>query len=145
MVKFIKKIILYAVIFLAVFVVSLFTKLPAYFDSYVFYEDYKPIAHIWLVVYRLIIYVVFPLVISLLDKIKSKNINYFHLLIENFNSQFCAYSILSGLYVLVGLDKILGVDLFGVAEVFVFVTGFIFTVMLEKQIPKLVYSNDSTQ
>ena len=145
MVKFIKKIILYAVIFLSVFVVSLFTKLPAYFDSYVFYEDYKPIAHIWLIVYRLIIYVAFPLIISLFDKRNSKNINYFHLLIENFNSQFCAYSILSGLYVLVGLDKILGVDLFGVAEVFVFVTGFIFTVMLEKQIPKLVYSNDDTQ
>lgn len=145
MVKFIKKIFLYAVIFLVVFVVSLFTKLPVYFDSYVFYEDYKFIAHIWLVVYRLIIYVVFPLGISFFEKIKNKDIKYFYLLIENFNLQFCSYSILSGLYVLAGFDKILGVDLFGVAEVFVFVTGFIFTVMLEKQIPKLVYSNDSIQ
>jgi len=142
MAKFIKKIVLYAILFLVVFAISLFTKLPAYFDSYVFYEDYKFAAHIWLVIYRLIIYVLFPLGVSLFDKRKSKNINFFHLLIENFNSQFCAYSILSGLYVLAGFDKILGVDLFGVAEVFVFVTGFIFTVMLEKQIPKLVYSND---
>lgn len=141
MVKFFRKIILYTFLFFAVFGISLFTKLPAYFDSYVFYEDYKPVAHILLVVYRLTIYVAFPLSVSLFDKKNSKDIRYSHLLIENFNSQFCAYSILSGIYVLVGLDKILGVNLFGVAEIFVFVTGFVFTVMLEKQIPQLVYSH----
>lgn len=139
--KAIKKIALYIGLFLIFFIASLFTKLPAYFDSYVFYEDYKFAAHVWLVIYRVLIYVAFPLCVSLFDKIKFKGVKYFHLLIENFNLQFCAYSIISGIYVVFGLDKVLGVAPFGVSEVFVFVTGFVFTIMLEKQIPNLVYSN----
>ena len=63
------------------------------------------------------------------------------MLIENFNLQFCAYSILSGIYVIVGLDKILGVELFGVSDIFIFVTVFVFTLMLKRQIPQIVYSD----
>ena len=95
--KAIKKIVLYIFLFFVVFVASLVTKLPAYFDSYVLYENYKIKAHIWLIAYRVLIYIVYPLCISIFDKIKHIEFKYFYLLIENFNLQFCAYSILSGI------------------------------------------------
>ena len=139
--KIISKIILYMVLFVAVLLISTFTKLPAYFDSYVYYEDYQLKAHLYLVAYRIVIYLLFPLIVSFIEKLANKNRKYKHLLIENFNLQFCAYSILSGIYVIVGLDKILGVELFGVSDIFIFVTGFVFTVMLKRQIPQIVYSD----
>ena len=129
------------VLFVAVLLISTFTKLPAYFDSYVYYEDYQLKAHLYLVAYRIVIYLLFPLIVSFIEKLTNKNRKYKHLLIENFNLQFCAYSILSGIYVIVGLDKILGVELFGVSDIFIFVTGFVFTVMLKRQIPQIVYSD----
>lgn len=139
--KIISKIILYMVLFVVVLLISTFTKLPAYFDSYVYYEDYQFKAHLYLVAYRIVIYLLFPLIVSFIEKLTNKNRKYKHLLIENFNLQFCAYSILSGIYVIVGLDKILGVELFGVSDIFIFVTGFVFTVMLKRQIPQIVYSD----
>ena len=139
--KIISKIILYMVLFVAVLLISTFTKLPAYFDSYVYYEDYQLKAHLYLVAYRIVIYLLFPLIVSFIEKLTNKDRKYKHLLIENFNLQFCAYSILSGIYVIVGLDKILGVELFGVSDIFIFVTGFVFTVMLKRQIPQIVYSD----
>ena len=140
--KIIGKLILYIVLFIAVLLTATLTKLPAYFDSYIYYEDYQVKAHLWLILYRVLIYVFFPVIISTVEKISNRKNRWGDLLIENFNLQFCAYSILSGVYVIFGLDKVLGIDLFGVADIFVFVTGFVFTVMLKKQIPKIVYSNE---
>ena len=139
--KIISKIILYMVLFVVALLISTFTKLPVYFDSYVYYEDYQLKAHLYLIAYRIVIYLLFPLLVSFIEKLTSKNRKFGDLLIENFNLQFCAYSILSGIYVIVGLDKILGVDLFGVSDIFIFVTGFVFTIMLKKQIPQMVYSD----
>lgn len=44
--KIISKIILYMVLFVVVLLISTFTKLPVYFDSYVYYEDYQLKAHL---------------------------------------------------------------------------------------------------
>lgn len=140
--RIIGKLILYIVLFIGVLLFSSFTKLPAYFDSYIYYEDYQLEAHLCLIAYRIVIYILFPLIVSAFEISKSKNKKFWNLLIENFNLQFCAYSILSGIYVIAGLDKILGVDLFGVSDIFVFVTGFVFTVMLKRQIPQMVYPNE---
>ena len=139
--KVIGKLILYGLLFCIVLLISTITKLPAYFDSYVFYEDYQLKAHIWLIVYRVLIYLIFPLSVSIFEKLLKKSRKFCELLIENFNLQFCAYSILSGLYVIAGLDKVLGVELFGVSDIFIFVAGFVLTVMLKKQIPQIVYSD----
>ena len=140
--KIIGKLILYIALFIAVLLSATLTRLPAYFDSYVYYEDYQLEAHLWLILYRVLIYIFFPMIISVIEKIAKRKNPWGNLLIENFNLQFCAYSILSGLYVIMGLDKVLGVDLFGVADIFIFVTGFVFTVMLKKQIPQMVYSSE---
>ena len=127
-------------LFGGVLLISTLTKLPAYFDSYIYYEDYQFMAHLCLIGYRIVIYLIFPLIVSIIEKNKDKSKKFGNLLIENFNLQFCAYSILSGIYVILGLDKIFGVELFGVSDIFIFVTGFVFTVMLKKQIPPMVYS-----
>ena len=140
--RIIGKLLLYMGLFVGVLLISTLTNLPAYFDSYIYYEDYQVKAHLWLILYRVLIYVFFPVIISTVEKISSRKNRWGDLLIENFNLQFCAYSILSGVYVIFGLDKVLGIDLFGVADIFVFVTGFVFTVMLKNQIPKIVYSNE---
>lgn len=141
--KMIFKLFLYIILFFIVFIISLFSKLPIYFDSYIYYEDYKLKAHLWLIGYRLLIYFVFPLSVSFFEKMLKKKNKLGNLLIENFNLQFCAYSILSGIYVILGLDKILGVEIFGVSDVFVFVTGFVFTAMLKKDMPKMVYPDEN--
>lgn len=138
--RIISKLFLYMGLFVGVLLISTITKLPAYFDSYVYYEDYQFRAHLCLIAYRIVIYLIFPLIVSIIEKLANKNNKFGNLLIENFNLQFCAYSILSGIYVISGLDKILGVELFGVSDIFIFVTGFVFTVMLKKQIPQMVYS-----
>lgn len=140
--RIIGKLFIYIFLFVVVLLISTITKLPAYFDSYIYYEYYQLKAHICLIAYRIVIYLLFPLLVSTIEKLVNKNRKFGNLLIENFNLQFCAYSILSGIYVIIGLDKILGVDLFGVSDIFIFVTGFVFTVMLKKQIPQMVYSDE---
>jgi hypothetical protein len=122
------------VLFLVVFLISLQTKLPEYFDSYVLFENYKFIAHFWLIVYRFIMYFSFPIMISLVEyvKLRKSNIEFKKLLIENFNVLFCTYALIAALYALLGIDKVLGVDIFSNADTFLFVTGFIFTTLVNR-------------
>jgi len=47
--KFIRKALLIFFLFISTFTILLFTKLPAYFDSYVYIDNYKFIAHFYLV------------------------------------------------------------------------------------------------
>ena len=83
--KIISKIILYMVLFVVVLLISTFTKLPVYFDSYVYYEDYQLKAHLYLIAYRIVIYLLFPLLVSFIEKLTSKYRKFGDLLIENFN------------------------------------------------------------
>jgi len=140
--EFCIKAIIVFVLFIIVFVISLKTQLPAYFDSYVLLENYKFIAHFWLGIYRLIIYFSFPIMISIIESIRyiRSDVDFKKLLIENFNVQFCTYSLIAGIYAIFGIDKILGVDIFSNADTFLFVTGFIFTTIINRGIPDLIQS-----
>lgn len=127
-------------LFLVTFSILLLTKLPAYFDSYVILENYKLEAHLWLIVYRLLMYFMFPFIITIVESFMKtrKGIKWSKLLIENFNVQFCTYALIASLYAILGIDKVLGVDIFGNADTFLFVTGFIFTTIVNRGIPDLL-------
>lgn len=138
--NFVKKLILYFIMFVSVLVISLFTDLPKYFDSYVQVENYKFKAHVWLIIYRLIMYFSFPFIVSLIEKCISKKSEkkFAAFLVENFNVQFASYALIASLYAIFGFDKILSTDIFGNADTFLFMTGFIFTTIVNKGIPDLI-------
>jgi hypothetical protein len=79
-------------------------------------------------------YFSFPIMISLVEyvKLRKSNIEFKKLLIENFNVLFCTYALIAALYALLGIDKVLGVDIFSNADTFLFVTGFIFTTLVNR-------------
>ena len=131
------KILSFFLYFVAILVVAYLLKWPQEFDSYVFYENYKFRSHFLLILYRVLIYLILPFVISLFEKIKSKE-RYIKLLLENFNIQFITYSIITGIYVIFGIDKVLGVDIFGSSDSILFIAGFIFTAILDKKIPSVI-------
>jgi hypothetical protein len=58
------------------------------------------------------------------------------LLIEYFNDQFGAYSVASGIYMLLALDKGFGgVTIFGSADAFLFIASFVFSLILKQKLP----------
>lgn len=137
--KFICKSLIIFLLFISVFAVLLFTKLPAYFDSYVYIDNYKFTAHLWLIVYRFIMYFSFPIIIAFFEWIKNKKtVHYKKYLVDNFNVLFCTYSLIAAFYAIFGIDKLLGVEVFGNADTFLFVTGFIVTTIINKGIPDLI-------
>lgn len=135
--KTIIKILSFFLYFVAILVVAYLLKWPQEFDSYVFYENYKFRSHLLLILYRVLIYLILPFVISLIEKINSKE-RYIKLLLENFNIQFITYSLITGIYVIFGIDKVLGVDIFGSSDAILFIAGFIFTAILDKKIPSVI-------
>lgn len=126
--------IIYLVVIMAI---AYLLKWPQSFDSYVQYENYILSAHLTLIFYRLLIYIIFPFAISALEKIKSKE-RFIKLLLTNFNIQFVTYALLTGIYVILGIDKILDVEIFNSADAIIFVATFIFTTILNKKIPSIV-------
>ena len=135
--KIIIKILSYFLYFVVILALAYILKWPQEFDSYVFYENYKFKSHCLLILYRILIYLIFPFIISLFEKIKSKE-KYIKLLLENFNIQFITYSLITGVYVIFGVDKVLDVDIFGSSDALLFIAGFFFTELLDKQIPSLI-------
>ena len=136
----IKSIIIF-VLFLSFLFVSLFTKLPIYFDSYVYYENFEIKALLFLILYRVVMYFLFPVVISLFEYKKGKN-KFIKILLENFNIEFFVYGLISFIYVFLGVDKILDADIFSSSDAFMLITGFIFCIILNGSIPAIVYSDD---
>jgi hypothetical protein len=138
--SFLIKLVAYFIMFMVVISISLFTDLPKYFDSYIQIENYNLNAHMWLIVYRLIMYFSFPFVISFIEKLffKRREEKFTSLLIDNFNVQFASYAVIAALYAIFGIDKILSTDIFGNADTFLFMTGFIFTTIIKKGIPDLI-------
>lgn len=134
------KLCIYFGLFLSVFIISLFTNLPKYFDSYVQIENYQFIAHFWLIIYRLIMYFSFPFIVSTIEKMifNGRRLKYGALLIENFNIQFVTYAVIASLYAVFGVDKILSVDIFGNADAFLFMTGFVLTTIINGGIPDMI-------
>lgn len=136
--RYFKKGWIFFFLFIGTFAIFLFTKAPAYFDSYIYYKDYRFDAHALLFLYRLLIYFSFPLIVSFLECVyKKQNKKFTKNLLENYNIQFCVYAILAGIYSLFGLDKILGVYIFDTADSFLFVTSFVFSIILNKKFPDL--------
>ncbi len=131
------KILYFFLYFVAILVMAYLLKWPQEFDSYVFYENYKFKSHCLLILYRVLIYLIFPFIISIFEQGKSKE-RYIKLLLENFNIQFITYSLITGIYVIFGIDKVLGVDIFGSSDAILFIAGFIFTAILDKQIPSII-------
>jgi polyferredoxin len=126
-------------LFFVVFSISLFTALPMYFDSYVQLENYKIEAHLALIIYRVVMYFSFPFIISAVEIIKlNRKLKFGVLLIENFNIQFATYALIASIYAILGLDKVLSVDVFSNADTFLFVTGFVITTIINRGIPDLV-------
>lgn len=122
---------------IGIMTMAYFLKWPQLFDSYVQYENYMVSAHLTLILYRLLIYIIFPFIISAIEKIKSKE-KFIKLLLNNFNMQFITYALLTGIYVIAGVDKVLGVEIFSSSDAILFVATFIFTTILNKKIPSLI-------
>lgn len=135
--KYLKKSILFFIYFIAILVLAILLKWPQEFDSYIFYENYNVKSHALLILYRILIYSTLPFILSIFEKIKSKE-RYIKLLLENFNVQFITYSVITGLYIVLGIDKVLGVDIFGSSDAILFIAGFIFTTILDKKIPSVI-------
>lgn len=139
--RFIIKTIINFIVFSLLFGVLIFTKLPSKFDTYIYYKDFKLDAWLWLITYRFIVYFAYPFIPSIIE-LKKKNrggIGFKFLLLENFNVQFFTYTIISAVYTMFGLDKVLKTDIFGSSDAFMFIGGFIFTLVLNNDIPNLFY------
>lgn len=107
---------------------------PALFDSHVQQgPDFKIEALMCLILYRFLMYFSFPFAVSSIEKIFMKD-GYWQLVLRNFNIQFFAYSLISGVYLLFGLDKFLGVEIFSSSEALMFLASFAFTLFLGKRI-----------
>ena len=107
---------------------------PALFDSHLrLDDDFQITAWLCLVLYRLLMYFVFPFAISAVEKtfIKGK---YWRFVIRNFNIQFFAYSLVSGFYLLFGIDKLLGAEIFQSSDALMFLASFAFTLFLGREI-----------
>lgn len=143
-----KRWIIKVVINFIVFVLLLFglamTKLPSELDSHVYYKDFQIKAWLLLILYRLVLYVAYPFVLTFIENLDSSRhkVKFKFRLLENFNVEFLTYSIISSLYVLLGVDKILGAELFGASDAFMFIGAFIFTLLLNKTLPHLFYDEN---
>lgn len=119
------------------------TDAPKYFDSYVFYETFKLEAWLFLMLYRLAVYLgpAFLMTFFELLLFRKRKVKFIDSIIENFNVQFCTYALIAGLYVILGVDKLLGVNIFNSSDIFIFVTGFVFTVLIKKGLPDFIYNS----
>ena len=135
--KYWKKGIFCFIYFVSILCIAYILKLPQQFDSYIYHENYRLTAHISLILYRVCIYLVFPFIITFFEKNKVKE-KFSKLLLQNFNIQFITYALLTGIYIILGLDKVFGVEIFGSADAILFIAGFIFTAILDKNIPSLI-------
>lgn len=130
--------------FIIILFVLSYTKLPEKFDTYVYYEDFKFDAWLWLFIYRSSIYFIYPFVVSYIEILvpSRKCIPYIFRLLENFNIQFLTYTLFSALYALFGIDKVLGTDIFGSSDSFMFIGSFILTLLINKSLPNLFYDSN---
>ena len=64
--------------------------------------------------------------------------------LENFNVQYLTYTIISALYALMGLDKILDQDIFSTSDSFMFLGSFIVTLLINKTLPQLFYDENES-
>lgn len=107
---------------------------PALFDSHVKYDDdFRIEALLCLILYRFLMYLTFPFVISGVEKFFIKE-KFWQLVVRNFNIQFFVYSLISGVYLLFGVDKLLDVEIFSSSEALMFLASFAFTLFLGKQV-----------
>ena len=141
--KFFIKSLVFFLYFCLILLVAYIFKWPQEFDSHVYIDnDFKVSSYILLIVYRILIYFTFPFIVSLFEFLKNKmKLKYRKLLIQNFNIQFFTYALISGIYVLFGLDKLLNVEIFGASDAMLFITGFVFTTIIDKTIPSLISDN----
>lgn len=137
-----KKFLIKSAIFVAYFVcllgLAILLKWPQEFDSHVYLDnDFKLISYLLLIFYRILVYFTLPFVIALVEVFTKKK-KYIILLIDNFNVQFCTYALMTGIYLIAGLDKLLGAEIFGTSDAMLFITGFVFTFILQRSIPSLI-------
>ena len=137
---FVFRILIICILFISVLALAWILKWPDDFDSYVYIENYKFSAHLNLVIYRTLQYFTFPFILSLFDVIKYK-VKFKDVLVENFNIQFLTYSIMTGLWTVFGIDKLLDIEIFGSSDIFLFVTGFVVTLIIEKKFLNLLDIN----
>lgn len=143
--RWIIKSIINLIVFILLLLILTKTKLPEKFDSYVYYKDFQANAWLLLIAYRFTIYFLYPFIVSGFEAISStrKCIPFKYRLLENFNIQFFTYTFATALYALLGLDKILGTDIFGSSDSFMFIGSFIFTLLINKSLPFLFYDGNS--
>jgi len=142
--RWITKTSLNIIVFASLLLVLTITKLPELFDSYVYYKDFKVKAWLLLIAYRCCIYFLYPFIVSFFENIipARRSVPYKYKLLENFNIQFFSYTFLTAMYALFGLDKVLGADIFGSSDSFMFIGSFIFTLLINKSIPFLFYDGN---
>lgn len=139
--KFIFKCAIILILFVSTILLAWIMKFPALFNNHVTLdEDFRFAAWVCLIIYRLTIYYSFPILISAFEKI-FKTTKYWSLVLDNFNSQFFIYSVISGLYLIFGLDKLLGVSIFESSDTLMFLASFVFTLTLKRKIDNLPNNN----
>ena len=129
-------------LFIAVFFIARGLGWPALFDSHTKWDDdFRIQALLCLILYRVLMYLTFPFIVSGVEKFFIKE-KFWHLVVRNFNIQFFVYSLASGLYLIFGVDKLLGVEIFGSSEALMFLASFAFTLFLDKEIDNSPKNNE---
>lgn len=125
---------IFVAMLIAFLAIAMLLKWPQHFDSHVKADgDFRFSSYLLLVLYRFLVYLAFPWIVSLVMKLRSKR-GFWIILVENYNIQFCTYAILTGAYMVFGGDKLLGTTIFDSSDAFMFVASFIFTLVLGMQI-----------
>lgn len=136
--KFLIKSLIFVVYFACLLGLAIVLKWPQEFDSHVYLDnDFKLTSYLLLIFYRILVYFTLPFVMALVEVFAKKK-KYIILLIDNFNVQFCTYALITGIYLIAGLDKLLGVEIFGSSDAMLFITGFVFTLILQRSIPSVI-------
>lgn len=91
-------------------------------------DDLDIVAYICLIAFRLIIYILPALLIWLLCKRKQK-------ISECYSIQFCWYSIILALFNIFSLDYVWKIEIFSKLDSYIFLLGFILSLVLYKKIP----------
>lgn len=95
-------------------------------------------AYISLIIFRVLLYVL-PAFIGYLIQKKNKPINgnsKWSLLIDCYNIQFFAFSLILAIYELLALDYKLNLDILDKMDSFIFIAGFVISIFIKKEIPE---------
>ena len=144
------KTIVFAVSFILTMLILSFTPLPNEIKnimSTIGADVYEPpVRKEWsvLFVYRLLIYFLIPVVVTIVELIFIKRKRKAHTLLLNLEAQFLGFTVISGLFYLFALDYVFKADIFSIKDSIMSLLLFILTLTLDKNMPHVFLTNDET-